>query len=142
MANRRTCVAWRERWTYDDRGDIILGWFTRVATFLLLLGILAFEIISLATAHVSGTDVADKVALAARDAYATKKNPDAAYAAAEVAAVENQAQVDPESFFIADNGSVDLKINKTATTLFLYRTDATAKWAVVTSSGHANGQLR
>ncbi|MDQ1709435.1 MAG: hypothetical protein QOG49_820 [Frankiaceae bacterium] len=137
-----TGVARRGRAAYDDRGDIILGWFTRVATFLLLIAIIGFEGISVVTAHINGADTADQVALAAADAYAPKHNVKAAKAAAEAAAIEHHADLKSKDIMIAADGSVDVTITTTATTLFLYRTDATAKWAVVKSGGHANGQFR
>lgn len=141
MEYARTGVSWGGR-GHDDRGDIILGWFTRVATFLLLLGIVAFEGISVGTAHVNGADTANSVALAAAEAYAPKHNVKAAYAAAETEAVQHKAELLPDQFAIAADGSVDIAIKTTATTLFLYRTERTAKWAVVKSSGHASGQNR
>ena len=140
MEYRPTAPARRPRAVYDECGDIILGWFTRVATFLLLLGILAFESISLATAHMSGADVANKVALAAADAYATKHNAAAAYAAAQGEATAHKAELVAKDFRISTDGAVDLAVTQTATTLFLYRTKQTAKWAIVKSSGHANAR--
>lgn len=142
MAYTPAGVSWRDRATHDDRGDIILGWFTRVATFLLLLGIVAFEGISLVAARFNGPDVANQVAIAAADAYAPKHSVKAAYAAAERVAIDNKADLLRTEFSISGDGSVDLTIKTTATTLFLYRTNSTAKWAVVKSSGHANGQNR
>jgi hypothetical protein len=139
MAYARTGVSWRGR-VYDDRGDIILGWFTRVATFLLLLGIVAFEGISLVTAHINGADTANAVALAAADAYAPRHSVKAAYAAAEGEAIKHNAELLPDEFVVSADGSVEIAIKSTATTLFLYRTSATAKWAVVKSAGHASGQ--
>ena len=127
---------------YDDRGDIILGWFTRVAVFLLLLGIIAFEGISLVSARFSATDEANQVAMAAADAYAPKKSAKAALAAAEDEATSLKVDLLADKFVITDDGSVDVSISKTATTLFLYRTEKTAKWAIVTSSGHASGRFR
>jgi hypothetical protein len=142
MAYARTGVSWRGRAAYDERGDIILGWFTRVATFLLFLGIIAFEGLSLVSAHMNGADVANQVALAAADAYAPKHNAKAAYAAAEKEAVDHKAELLPDEFAIGADGSVDVAIKTTATTLFLYRTDSTAKWAIVKSGGHSNGRFR
>lgn len=142
MAYASTGVSWRNRAAYDERGDILLGWFVRIVTFLLLLGIVGFELISLLTARVQGADTADQIAVAAADAFAPKKSEKAAYAAAEAAAIELKAELIPDQFVVTEDGSVDLKVRKVATTLFLYRTDATAKWAIIESEGHANGPLR
>ncbi|MEO6713154.1 MAG: hypothetical protein ABIM89_06965 [Mycobacteriales bacterium] len=127
---------------HDERGDIILGWFTRVAVFLMLIGIVAFECISLVTARVNGADLAGQIASAAADAYAQSKDVDTAYAAAETKAIEGHAEISRDTFVVRRDGSVDVEVQKTATTLFLYRTDTTAKWAVVHSEGHANGAIR
>jgi hypothetical protein len=141
MAYAQTGVSWGGR-VCDDRGDIILGWFTRVATFLLLLGIIAFEGISVGAAHINGADVANQVAVASAEAYAPKHSVKAAYAAAEQEALAHKAELLPKDFVISADGSVDLAIKMTATTLLLYRTPATAKWAVVKSGGRASGRNR
>jgi hypothetical protein len=122
----------------DDRGDIILGWFIRVAVFLLFLGILAFEGLSLVTARINGTDLAQQAAGEAAEAFQSRRTEEAAYAAAEEFAIEHDAELNPDKFVVSTDGAVDLEIKTTATTLFLFRTDATAKWAVVRSSAHAN----
>lgn len=141
MAYKAPGVTWRGR-EYDDRGDIILGWFTRVAVFLLLLGIIAFELISLASARVNASGVANDIAIAAADAYAPRKSVKAAYTAAELKATESSVELVEDEFTISEDGSVDVAITSTATTLFLYRTSQTAKWAVIKSSGHASSRFR
>lgn len=142
MAQASTGKSRRARRAYDDRGDVILGWFTRVAVFLLFIGIVAFESISLVTAHFNGADEATKVAAAAADAYAPRKSEKAAYAAAVQEALDLKVELVEEEFVISEDGSIDLSISQVAPTLFLFRTDQTAKWAIVKSDGHANGAIR
>lgn len=134
-------ITWHGR-TFDDRGDIILGWFTRVAVILLLIGIVAFEAISLTQARVRSGEIANQIAVAAADAYAPRKSVEAAYDAADREAISAKVELIEDEFVISDDGSIDLGIRTTATTLFLYRTSQTAKWAEMTATGHANGKLR
>ena len=66
----------------------------------------------------------------------------AAYDAAEREAVAANVELIEDEFVISDDGSIDLGIRHTATTLFLYRTSQTAKWAVMNANGHASGKIR
>jgi hypothetical protein len=124
----------------DDRGDIVLGWFARVIVFLLFIGILAFESLSLVTTRVNSVDIAQQAAIAGAEGYAAGKTWEAAYAAAEKVAIERDAELLPDEFVVTREGAVDLALTKTATTLFLYRTEATGKWAVTKVSAHANAR--
>ncbi len=122
----------------NDRGDIVLGWFTRVIVFLVFLGIVAFESLSLVTTRINSIDIAEQAAIAAAEGYASGKTREAAYAAAEKVAIERNVELLPDEFLVTEDGAVDLAVTKTATTLFLYRTDTTAKWAVAKVSAHAS----
>jgi hypothetical protein len=122
-----------------DRGDIVLGWLTRVVVLIGLLGLMVFEGISLVSAHVSGTDMANEVALHASEAYLNKHSPKAAKMAAETEASKHHAEVVKNSLTIGKDGTVTLRVRRSATTLLLYRTKQTAKWTVVVSEGHARG---
>lgn len=120
-----------------DRGDIVLGWLTRVVVIVAVGGILVFEGIALVTARVHGTDIANQIALEASEAYLPKKSVKAATKAAEAEAAKHAAEVVPDSLVAEPDGRITLQVRRTATTLLLYRTKATAKWTVILSKGNA-----
>jgi len=45
----------------SDRGDIVLGWLTKLVVTLSLLGVVGFDLISLASARFQGEDHAQSV---------------------------------------------------------------------------------
>lgn len=120
-----------------DRGDIVLGWLSRVVVGVAVAGVLVFEVIALVTARVQGTDVANQVAMEASEAYLAKGSLKAAYAAADAEAVKHAAEIVPESLTAQKDGRIKLRLRRTATTLLLYRTKSTAKWTVIVSEGNA-----
>jgi Tfp pilus assembly protein PilX len=120
-----------------DRGDIVLGWLTRVIVLVALLGLLVFEGISLVSSRISGTDMANQVALAASEAYLPDHSTKAAKMAAETEAARHRAEVVKNSLKISKDGTVTVEVRHTATTLLLYRTKRTAEWTVVVSTGKA-----
>jgi hypothetical protein len=125
-----------------DRGDIIIGWLVRVVLLLGVLGVLVFEGLSLVTARVNGMDIANKVAYEASEAYLNsnagqKARVKAARIAAETEAAEHTAEVVKNSMKVAEDGTVTLRIRRTAGTILLYRSRYTADYAVVISDGHA-----
>lgn len=125
-----------------DRGDIVLGWLVRVVLLLGLLALFVFEGLSLVTAKVSGTDMANQVAYEASESYLSTRGTEkarlkAARMAAETKAAEHAAEVVTNTFTVQEDGTVKLKIRRTATTLLIYRTKQTAALAVIVSDGHA-----
>ena len=120
-----------------ERGDIVLGWLTRVVVLVALLGLLTFEGIALVSARLSGTDLANAVAMEASEAYLVKRSVKAAKMKAETEAGKRGAEVVKGSLAVRQDGTVQLKLRHTATTLLLFRTKQSAKWTVVVSDGHA-----
>jgi Tfp pilus assembly protein PilX len=125
-----------------DRGDIVLGWLVRVVAVLALLGLFVFEGLSLVAARVSGTDAANQIALEASEAYLNHNGSPAARTkaagmAAHSEAGKHAAEIITNSIKVQKDGTVHLRIRRTATTLFLYRTKHTAALAVIESEGNA-----
>lgn len=114
-----------------DRGDIVLGWLTRLSAVLAVVGLALFEAISIGTTTAS---VADQGSYAAQEASATwdqTRNAQSAYEAALAAATEQNAEnvVSTKGFAIDADGTVHLVISRDAKTLLLYRWHRTAGWA-------------
>jgi hypothetical protein len=114
----------------DDAGSIVFGWLGRVALTLTILGVAAFEVISIVIAHVAIEDVGTTAADQALTTFIDTHDPNQAFAVADAYATENGAVLVKQSFAITPD-SVSFVVKKTAPTLLLYRLDATAKLAEV-----------
>lgn len=114
-----------------DRGDIVLGWLTKIVVVLGLAGLVLFDAISVGTTAMS---LSDQGAYAAREASEVWQQTDSvqkAYDAAVAAATEQNPQtaVDPATFRIDQDNTVHLTVSRTATSILLYRWGRTAEWA-------------
>ena len=123
---------------HDERGTIIVGWLTKVALVLTVLGIFGFDLVSVATTKMSAADDASRAASEAADVYAdTKGDVAEAYAAALDYAEDHGGTIDPKDFVVDDDGTIHVKLVKTATTLIFYRNGTSKKWAHVVADGTA-----
>jgi hypothetical protein len=124
-----------------DRGDIVLGWLTKLVVVFGIAGLALFDAISLGTTYVNVADQGSYAAREASEMWASTKDLQKAYDAAVAAATEQNAgnTVDAASFRIDPDGTVHLKVSREATTLVIYRIHAIAKWADIErdESGHA-----
>lgn len=122
----------------DERGSIIVGWLTKVAVVLTLVGVIGFDLISVATTKVGAADDAQQAARMGAEAYAdTRGDVQEAYAAALEHAEKHGGSIDPADFVVQQDGTVRVKVVKTATTLVFYRSGATKKWAHVVAEASA-----
>ena len=114
----------------DDRGDIILGWLTKLTVVLAIAGLGLFEAISIGSTMAS---VSDDGAYAAQEASTTwndTKNLQQTYDAA-VTAAESQNPQDKvlvKGFTVDPDGTVHLRIARDASSLLLYRWSKTKPW--------------
>jgi hypothetical protein len=114
-----------------DRGDIVLGWLTRIVVVLGLAGIGLFDAISIGTTAVNLSDQGSYAAREASEVWQSTHSVQKAYdAAVEVATEQNPTNsIDTGSFRISEDNTVHLRIRREATTLILFRWDRTARWA-------------
>ncbi len=105
----------------DDRGDIVLGWLTKLVVVLGVLGVLGFDAISLGTSYFQAEDHANTAARAASDTHRAGSAPNvqAAYDAALAEVLEHGETIDPQSFTISPQGEVSLTLRRTAPTLVM-----------------------
>jgi hypothetical protein len=121
---------------HGDRGDIVLGWLTKVCLVLGIVGVLAFDGISLATANISATDTATSAAnVGAETWHDTHGNMQKAYAAALRYAEKQGGSIEPKEFVVNDDGSVEVTFRKEASSVLLYRTKATKRWTHIAAHG-------
>ncbi len=127
----------------EDRGDIVLGWLTRVTAVIASIAIVSFDAGSVAATSLMLSDQGSHAARHASAAWHTTPNPQIAYVAAvEAATAQNRANlVDASSFTVNDDGTVHLQITREATTLVAHRIPALRSWLTVTRSEYGRSTV-
>jgi len=114
-----------------------MGWLTRITLILALLGIVAFETLSILVVRMNIQDTASQAANDAQTSWSASHNPVLAYTTAEMTAEQAGATIPQKSFVIKPDGSVHFVIEQTAKTLVLHDIHPLAKWAFVRTTYHA-----
>jgi hypothetical protein len=98
----------------SDRGDIVLGWLTRVVVVLAVVALLGFDGVQVGLSTVQLQDQANQAATAGRDAYAQHHDMAAALKAADAKAKEDNLQntVVKGSFLVERDGAVSVKLTR------------------------------
>ncbi|MFC6007238.1 hypothetical protein [Angustibacter luteus] len=105
--------------TPRDEGGIVLGWLTKVAVVLAIVGVIAFDVISVVTARLSVEDAGQQAALTASDVWSRTHDVQATLKAAEDSATESNPLnvVDTATFRVDADGTVHLRVTRDAPTL-------------------------
>lgn len=103
----------------SDRGDIVLGWLTKLVVVLSVLGVIGFDLISLASTRFQAEDHAQSAVRAAAGAYSGPATLQAAYDAAVAEVVEHGDTIDPQTFSVLTDGTVTLTLRRAAPTLLV-----------------------
>lgn len=114
----------------------MLGWLVRISVTLLVVGLVAFDGVAVLVASLGVQDEAQRAARAASSAYVQSGSAASAYEAAE-ADLSNRSGITPGSFSVAKDGTVSLEVERTASTLFLHRTERTAGYAEASATATA-----
>jgi hypothetical protein len=101
-----------------DAGEIILGWFTKVVGLLAVLGVMAFDAISIGAATFQAEEQAQQAARRAAESYSTAKDIQVAYEAALAGAAAGDT-IDPASFTVDPAGTVRLSLQRSTPTLLV-----------------------
>lgn len=115
----------------EDVGSIVVGWLTRLTLVLGLLGLVGFEVMSIAVTRVSMQDYGQEAAQEAISTFQESHDASRAFLAAVTVAEGHGAHISRKSFVLTPDGSVSFVISTTATTLVLYRVDPLADLAKV-----------
>jgi hypothetical protein len=121
---------------HGDRGDIVLGWLTKLVVVIGALGLVGFDGVSLAQARFQAADRATTAADAAADSFAATKALQPAFDAA-YATTRDGDVIETKTFAIAPDGTVTLRLHHTATTLLLHRVKALQHFADAVGTGTA-----
>lgn len=106
---------------HGERGDVIVGWFTKIVIILALVGVIGFEATSIGVAHVQTQDTAKAAARAGSREWKDSRDVQRAYQAADAVAAADSGRIAPEEFVIHDDGSVTVTVEKEASSLVLVR---------------------
>lgn len=119
----------------DDRGDIVLGWLTRVTLVLAVLGVIAFDAISIGTTRMTVQDQGDAAARAASETWLRTHDANASLAAATQSALEGNPLnvVIATSFRVEPDGTARFRIRRQASTLLVQRIGPLRKIATVSA---------
>lgn len=121
-----------------DRGDIVVGWLTKVVLTLAVVALIAFDLISIVTARLGVTDDANSAAEAANAAWnETKGNVQSAYNAAAAYAETHGETCPVETFHVSSAGEVHLRLNGRATTIAVAHIGPLKKLGIVRGDGDA-----
>lgn len=112
---------------------MVIGWLTRVALALTVLGVLLFDGSALLVGRVSTADAADAAAQAAADSWHGQHNYATALAAAQSAA--GDVDVIPDSLTVTADGATHLRVRHEVSTLVVHRLPHSEKLVEVTADG-------
>lgn len=121
------------RSTIPDRGDIVLGWLTKIAVVLGVAGLGLFDAISIGTTSINLSDQGSYAAREASEVWQSTGSVQEAYDAAVATATEQNPLnvVDATSFRVDADNTVHLRVGREATTIVLYHWGRTAEWAQI-----------
>lgn len=102
----------------DERGDIISSWLVQLLLVMSLVGLVGYEVLSIAITALALDGDAEQVADAAADVYGRDQDPDAARAAADEEAADRGAEVVD---VVVEDEVVFVTISKDAPTLLVHR---------------------
>ena len=123
-----------------DRGDVVLGWLTKLVVVLSAVGLVGFDAIAVVQGHIQAEDRAGTAARAAADSYQSSHNTQQAYDAAFATLVDGDT-IETTTFAITSDGTVSLRLHHHATTLLLHKISPLADKADAVGTGEAQ-QIR
>ena len=123
-----------------ERGDVVLGWLTKLAVVLGILGLIAFDGIAVVQAHFQAADNATTAASAAADEYKSSHDVQRAYNAA-FSTVSGDDSIEANTFRVSQDGTVSLRLHHVATTLVLRLIGPLKHYAVAVETGEGHPAL-
>ena len=122
-----------------ERGGIVLGWLTRVTVVLLVMGVLAFDVFSLAYTNVRTVD--DAGIVASTGAQSLMTNPgdyDLAQADSQAQAEELGVRMRNRDWWVDEEGEVHVTVSRRASSLVLHYIPQLEKYLTVRAVGTAS----
>ena len=113
-----------------DVGGIVLGWLTRLTVVLAVVGLIAFDGISIISSRLSLEDVGDQAARSASETFERTHDIRAALASAQQTATEANADttVVTNSLSVDPDGTAHLTVVREASTLVAHYIPPMRSW--------------
>jgi Flp pilus assembly protein TadG len=113
-----------------DGGGIVLGWLTRLTLVLAIVGLVAFDGISIVTSRLSLEDVGNQAARSASETWQRTHDIRAALASAQQTASESNADtgVVTDSLSVDPDGTAHLTVTRQASTLVAHYIPPMRAW--------------
>lgn len=114
-----------------DRGDVVLGWLVKLVLALGVVGVLAFDGLSIVTTSLTLEDQAVSAAREGTDVLERTPTVEAAFDAALASALASDGlnELAPDDVHVTPDGTVTLTLRRTAPTLVLHYTRWSRAWA-------------
>jgi|GEM_PF-4131224 len=125
-----------------DAGGVVVGWLVRLVAVFAVVGVLAFDGVSLGAAELSVTDTAAAAARAAAAELRGGATAQQAYLAAQQEAVHDDGlnDVPAAQFLVGADRSVSLLVRRTPPTMVLHRIPGSDAWLMAEATAtHAAG---
>jgi len=109
-----------------DRGDIVMGWLVKLTATFAILGVIAFDGISMVTTRLTLEDQGDTAARAASETWNSTHDVHAALASATTSLTESNAlnTIDEKTFRIEPDGTTEFTVHREAATLVAHHVGA------------------
>jgi hypothetical protein len=126
-----------------DRGGVILGWLVKLVVVLGVLGVAAFDGLSVVATRLSLADTGAIAARAASTEWSHDHDVQAAFDAAWASArqEDERNRVETDTFVIRPDATVHLVVDRHARTLLLEHLGPVAHWADVHVAASGRGAL-
>ena len=122
----------------QDQGGIVLGWLMRVTVVLVVLGVLAFDVFSLAYTNVTTVDDAGIVARSGADVLLESPGDyERAKATSLAEAEELGVRMRGKDWWVDEQGEVHVTVSRTADSLALHYVPQLEKYLTVRAVGTA-----
>lgn len=115
----------------DERGGIVTGWLIQMVAILAVIGLIAYEIISIMVSNVSADESAREVARAARDAYRVEQSIQQAETTADEVALTRDVTLIAVT---EEDGYLLVEVERDAPTLLVHRIGPMEDLATTTAS--------
>jgi hypothetical protein len=115
-----------------DNGSIVIGWLTKLAVAIAIVGLALFDSLSIGAAKLGASDDANTAAEAASADYRTSHDVQSAYQAALETLPSDTETIPPRRFVVQTDGTVSLVLHRTTTTLVAHSIGPLKKYSVVT----------
>ena len=114
-----------------DNGSIVLGWLTKLTVVIAFVGVALFDSLAIGAAHLGASDDANTAAETAVADYRTSHNVLSAYQAAVDTLPSDSESIPPKQFVVEPDGTINLVLRRTTTTLVAHRVGPLKKYSVV-----------